>query len=140
MAHRCLAGTVNAFECDEACEHARGQRSQRTLNRCRDARLPRPHNVFIECDGSVALGDRLGGRVRFHGNFVRICGGLPTAATARPGAENAIRASSSSRMIAAKDIASTALIRSRFARSPRSSRLPGRRAPVDVLVVVASTA
>ena len=61
MAHSGLPRTVNAFERDEAREHAQGQRSQRALNRGRDVPYPWSHNVFIECDGSVARGDRLGG-------------------------------------------------------------------------------
>src|SRR5207302_9776615 len=140
MADGGLPGAVNPFECHEAGEQDRGQRSGRALNRCRDAPFPGPHNVFIECDGSVPPGDRLGGRVRFHGSFVQIYGAFPTEATARPGAENASPASSSSRMTGARDIVSTVMIRSRFVPSRRSSRSLGPRAPVDVLVAVASTA
>src|SRR5437667_145796 len=89
---------------------------------------------------SVPRGDRLGRRVRFHGSFVQIYGAFPMEATERPGVENATPASSSSRMIDAKDLVSTVTIRSRFVPSLRYSRSLGPRAPVDVLVAVASTA
>src|SRR5207247_667615 len=120
MAHSGLPGTINPFECYEAGQQDRGQRSGRALNRCCDAPFSGPHNVFIECDGSVPRGDRLGRRVRFHGSFVQIYGAFPMEATERPGVENATPASSSSRMIDAKDIVSTVTIRSRFVPSWRS--------------------
>ena len=140
MAHGGLPGAVNPFECHEAGQQDRGQPSGRALNRCRDAPVHAAHNVFIECDGSVPPGDRLGGRVRFHGSFVQIYGGFPTEATERPGVENATPVSSSSRMTGAKDIVSTVTIRSRFVPLRPSSRSLGPRAPVDVLVAAASTA
>lgn len=55
-AHRRLPGTINALERDEPREQARGERMRWTLTRRRALGFPLAHNVFIEYDGSVALG------------------------------------------------------------------------------------
>src|SRR3989440_1379823 len=46
MAYRGLPGTINAFECYEAGQQDRGQRSGRTLNRCCDAPFLWPAQRF----------------------------------------------------------------------------------------------